>query len=101
MHDYGRPSATVGSLLIDEMSTFACASDPDRWTTTPDDGAKALCRACPRRWRCAQEACRTPGAEGVWAGVLIPAAGRGRRFALKQLRSLADRNGLPARIASP
>jgi WhiB family redox-sensing transcriptional regulator len=85
--------ATAGSTMSDAPSSFACASDPDRWTTTPDDGAKALCRACPRRWACAQEACRTPGAEGVWAGVLIPAAGRGRRFALKQLRSLADRHG--------
>jgi WhiB family redox-sensing transcriptional regulator len=85
--------ATAGSTVIDGPWTFACASDPDRWTTTPDDGAKALCRACPVRWMCAQEACKTPGAEGVWAGVLIPEAGRGRRFALKQLRSLADRNG--------
>jgi WhiB family redox-sensing transcriptional regulator len=47
---------------------------------------------------CAKEACKTPGAEGVWAGVLIPAEGRGRRFALKQLGSLADRNGLPPRM---
>jgi WhiB family transcriptional regulator, redox-sensing transcriptional regulator len=38
-----------------------------------------------------------PGASGVWAGVLIPAAGRGRRFALKQLRSLAEQNGFPVR----
>ena len=49
----------------------------------------------PHRWLCAKEACQTPGAEGVWAGVLIPAEGRGRRFALKQLGSLADRNGRP------
>jgi WhiB family redox-sensing transcriptional regulator len=84
--------ANAGSMVMDEPLTFACASDPDRWTTTPDDGAKALCRACPRRWSCAREACKTPGAEGLWAGVLIPEAGRGRRFALKQLRSLADRH---------
>jgi len=38
-----------------------------------------------------------PGVEGVWAGVLIPRAGRGRRFALKQLRSLAENNGFPVR----
>jgi WhiB family redox-sensing transcriptional regulator len=62
-------------------------------------GAKELCRACPRRWQCAQDACETPGAQGVWAGVLIPAAGRGRRFALKQLRSLAEQNGYPVRKA--
>ena len=77
-----------------------CAQDPDRWTTVGDDGAKALCRACPRRWQCAQDACEMPGVEGVWAGVLIPPAGRGRRFALKQLRSLAEQNGFPVRRAS-
>jgi WhiB family transcriptional regulator, redox-sensing transcriptional regulator len=49
------------------------------------------------RWRCAQEACVTPGAEGVWAGILIPEGGRARRFALKQLRSLAEQNGYPVR----
>ena len=37
------------------------------------------------------EACETAGAEGLWAGILIPQAGRGRGFALKQLRSLAER----------
>jgi len=74
-----------------------CARDPDRWTTTADEGAKALCRACPLRWRCAQEACATPGAEGVWAGIHIPESGRARRFALKQLRSLAELNGYPVR----
>jgi WhiB family redox-sensing transcriptional regulator len=41
----------------------------------------------------------TPAAEGVWAGILIPEAGRGRRFALKQLRSLAEHNGFPVRSA--
>jgi WhiB family redox-sensing transcriptional regulator len=91
---------TEGELVQDSgVTAVLCARDPDRWTTVADEGAKALCRACPRRWRCAQEACETPGAEGVWAGVLIPAAGRGRRFALKQLRSLAERNGFPVRKA--
>jgi len=47
----------------------------------------------------AKQAYETPGAEGVWAGVLIPQAGRGRRFALKQLRRLAERNGVPVRKA--
>ncbi len=79
----------------DARSTFACTRDPDRWTVSADEGAKALCRACPRRWRCAQEACKTPGAEGVWAGILIPDGGRARRFALKQLRSLAEDHGFP------
>jgi WhiB family transcriptional regulator, redox-sensing transcriptional regulator len=108
MPDARRPNATaqrcefggtLGSMQVDESSTFACTHDPDRWTTIADEGAKALCRACPRRWLCAQEACKTPGAEGVWAGILIPEAGRGRRFALKQLRSLAEHNGLPVRTA--
>ena len=81
------------------MQHVVCTRDPDRWTTVADEGAKELCRACPRRWRCAQEACETPGAEGLWAGILIPQAGRGRRFALKQLHSLAELNGFPVRKA--
>ena len=75
----------------------ACTKDPDRWTTTPDAEAKALCRACPRRWMCAREAVELPGAEGLWAGVVIPESGRPRTFALRQLRSLAERNGYPVR----
>jgi len=86
-----------GSIGPDEAPLGACTRDPDRWTQTADEGAKAICRACPRRWRCAQEACETPAAEGIWAGILIPEAGRGRQFALRQLRSLAERNGLPVR----
>ncbi len=78
--------------VVDGPLTVACASDPDRWTTTADEGAKMLCRACPRRWLCAQDACQTPGAEGVWAGIEIPEGGRARQFALKQLRSLAEHN---------
>jgi WhiB family transcriptional regulator, redox-sensing transcriptional regulator len=75
----------------------ACLEDPDRWTTTPDAEAKALCRACPRRWLCAREAVESPGAEGLWGGVVIPESGRPRAFALSQLRSLAERNGYPVR----
>ncbi|MCV7029399.1 WhiB family transcriptional regulator [Mycobacterium sherrisii] len=75
----------------------ACTNDPDRWTTEPDAEAKALCRACPRRWRCARDAVEIPGAEGLWAGVVIPQSGRPRAFALNQLRSLAERNGYPVR----
>jgi WhiB family redox-sensing transcriptional regulator len=37
------------------------------------------------------------GAEGLWAGVVIPEAGRARAFALRQLRSLVERNGYPVR----
>ena len=102
MRDHRRPTAagqlresSVRPTVVDESWKGPCTRDPDRWTTTADEGAKALCRACPLRWRCAQEACMTAGAEGVWAGILIPEAGRGRRFALKQLRSLAELNGFP------
>lgn len=86
-------------ITIDEEPwTAPCTRDPDRWTTAEaDDGAKALCRACPRRWQCAREACTTPGAEGLWAGIVLPQSGRSRQFALRQLRSLAERNGLPIR----
>ena len=106
MHDTTRSSAIAHlravnapetPTVVDESSMGACTRDPDRWTTIADEGAKTLCRACPLRWRCAQEACLTPGAEGVWAGILIPEAGRARRFALKQLRSLAEQNGYPVR----
>ena len=73
----------------------ACTQDPDRWMTATDDQTKAVCRACPRRWLCAKEACEMPGAQGLWAGIHIPEGGRGRTFALKQLRSLAERGGHP------
>jgi WhiB family transcriptional regulator, redox-sensing transcriptional regulator len=79
----------VSSTVIQLNLAFPCERDPDRWTTAVDDGAKALCRRCSHRWQCAEDACNTPGAEGVWAGILIPQAGRGRQFALRQLRSLA------------
>jgi len=96
LNGYG---GATSSMVLDEVSSFACMRNPDRWTMANDDGAKALCRSCPRRWLCAQEACKTPGAEGVWAGILIPAAGRGRKFALAQLRSLAEQNGFPVRMS--
>jgi WhiB family transcriptional regulator, redox-sensing transcriptional regulator len=76
----------------------ACVGDPERWTTTdPDDGAKALCRQCPRRWLCAWQAWHTPGAQGLWAGVVIPESGRARDFARRRLRSLAELGGYPVR----
>lgn len=75
----------------------ACAADPERWTTHPDEGAKTLCRACPARWLCAREAWETPGAQGLWAGIEIPESGRGRDFALRKLRSLAEFGGSPVR----
>lgn len=77
----------------------ACTSDPERWTTHPDKGARALCRACPARWACAREAWETPNAAGLWAGVLIPESGRGRTNARRQLRSLAALGGCPVRPA--
>ncbi|OBA61385.1 transcriptional regulator [Mycobacterium sp. 1100029.7] len=86
----------TGTLLTN-ISLGACTTDPDRWTTAPDAESKALCRACPRRWQCAREAVESPGAQGLWAGVVIPESGRPRAFALNQLRSLAERNGHPVR----
>ncbi|BBY97636.1 WhiB family transcriptional regulator [Mycolicibacterium fallax] len=80
-----------------ELNLGLCATDPDRWFDAPDDEAKAICRACPRRWLCARDAVEAPGAEGLWAGVFVPESGRGRTFALKQLRSLAEFGGYPAR----
>jgi WhiB family redox-sensing transcriptional regulator len=74
-----------------------CVDDPERWTTAIDEDAKALCRACLRRWLCAREACEMPGAEGLWAGVVVPESGRGRTFALRKLRSLAKFGGFPPR----
>jgi WhiB family transcriptional regulator, redox-sensing transcriptional regulator len=67
-----------------------CVQDPDRWADGGDDPAlKTLCRNCPRRWVCATEALRTPGIEGMIAGVYVPTDGRGRTFAFRQLQSLA------------
>jgi WhiB family transcriptional regulator, redox-sensing transcriptional regulator len=85
------------AMLIDESLLGSCTRNPEQWTTTPDAEAKETCRACPRRWLCAREACELPRAEGLWAGIVIPEAGRGRTFALRQLRSLAERNGYPVR----
>ena len=84
-------------LAVDETPLGACTQDPDRWAVTADEGAKELCRVCPRRWACAQEACRTPGAEGLWAGIFIPKTGRARQFALRQLRSLVEHHGTSPR----
>jgi WhiB family transcriptional regulator, redox-sensing transcriptional regulator len=88
---------TATATTLCEIPLGVCTQDPDRWTTTPDDEAKMLCRACPRRWSCAKDAVELSGAEGLWAGVVIPETGRARTFALNQLRSLAERNGYPAR----
>jgi WhiB family transcriptional regulator, redox-sensing transcriptional regulator len=78
--------------LTSQALLAACAADPDRWAsaTAVDEDATALCRACPRRWECAREGCTLPGVQGIWAGVFVPAEGRTRTFALRQLRSLAE-----------
>lgn len=81
-----------------ELPLGPCATDPQRWTVEMDEGAKALCRQCPRRWMCARDACESPGAEGLWAGIVIPESGRPRSFALRQLRSLAERNGYAVNV---
>ena len=79
------------------VATPPCLDDPDRWAAGGEDPElKALCRACARRWLCAKEALKTPGAEGMWSGVHIPKDGRGRTFALRQLRSLAAHGGYDA-----
>ncbi|MGV0849033.1 WhiB family transcriptional regulator [Mycolicibacterium phlei] len=94
-HDASAPQAATP----DEGPFGPCTLDPDRWLTG-DEGTKELCRGCPRRWSCAQEACQTPGAVGMWAGIFIPPSGRARQFALRQLGSLAELNGYPARRVS-
>jgi WhiB family transcriptional regulator, redox-sensing transcriptional regulator len=85
------------AIALCELPLGACTRNPERWTTAADDEAKSICQACPRRWLCAREACELPGVEGLWAGVVIPESGRGRTFALRQLRSLAERNGYQVR----
>lgn len=84
------------AVMIDTV-VGACTKDPDRWMTATDDATKAICRSCPRRWLCARDGYETPGAEGMWAGIVVPEAGRGRTFALRQLKSLAERGGYQVR----
>ena len=58
------------NAAVYETPIGACTRDPERWTTTADNEAKAICRACPRRWLCAREACELPKAVvqvGGWA----------------------------------
>jgi len=76
-----------------------CTAEPARWTTTcPDPGAVALCLVCPLRGRCAKQAYQAVGAEGLWAGVVIPESGRARDFALHRLRVVAERDGYQVRV---
>lgn len=86
-------AAAMRFTQIDEYVPV-CITEPERWTAThPDEQAKALCLACPRRWLCAREAYQMPGAERLWAEVVIPESGRAREFALHRLRGLAERGG--------
>jgi len=85
------------AIGLDGLPMGECTSDPERWLATPDEGAKSICRQCPRRWACAREAVELPGAEGLWAGIVVPEGGRPRGHALRQLRELAERNGYPVR----
>jgi WhiB family transcriptional regulator, redox-sensing transcriptional regulator len=85
------------STRLDEYVPI-CTVNPERWTTCePDEGARALCLACPRRLLCAREAYQLPSVEGLWAGVVVPESGRAREFALRRLRSLAERGGYQVR----
>jgi WhiB family transcriptional regulator, redox-sensing transcriptional regulator len=94
-HPHPIEGATVSVALVPEHRIAPCTADPDRWAcaTADDAEAKALCRACPRRWLCAKEALEAPGVEGMWSAVYIPKVGRGRTFALRQLKSLAAHGG--------
>lgn len=101
---YKPPSAALGAAArartprepegLASRNASPCLVDPDRWVDGGNDPAlKALCRGCPRRWRCAKEAANMTGIEGMVAGVHIPKEGRGRGFALRQLQSLAAHVG--------
>lgn len=87
----------MNAVGMDGLPVGECTRDPERWVSRADEEAKAICRLCPRRWACAREAVELPRAEGLWAGIVIPEAGRGRTFALRQLRSLAEQNGYTVR----
>ena len=89
--------AATNPVGLDGLPIGECTRDPERWTTVADEDAKSICRACPRRWACAREAVELPRAEGLWAGIVVPEAGRGRGHALRQLRELAERHGYPVR----
>ena len=79
-----------------------CVQNPDRWADGGNDFAlKVLCRGCPRRWPCANEALHTPGIEGMIAGVHVPKEGRARAFALRQLQSLAAYAGYASQPRIP
>jgi WhiB family transcriptional regulator, redox-sensing transcriptional regulator len=94
-HDMGGANVPVMIDMPRMLATPPCLDDADRWVDGGDDPElKVLCRACPRRWHCAREALETPGAQGMWSGVNIPEHGRGRVFAMRQLRSLAAHGGL-------
>ena len=73
------------TVMVDKPPTptlSPCMADPVRWDVGGDDPElKALCRACPRRWRCAKEALHTPGVDGMVAGIHVAKDGRGRAFA--------------------
>src|SRR5689334_11887193 len=79
---YQRAEGSAMTVMIEmpvlsDNQMGACTQDPDRWMTATDDQTKAVCRSCPRRWRCAKEACEMPGAQGLWAGIHIPKVAAG------------------------
>jgi len=93
------------TVMMDRPPTVTvtpCMADPDRWDVGGDDpDLKATCRGCPRRFLCAKEALQSQGIEGMVAGINIPAEGRGRTFALRQLQSLAAHGGYGSQPVIP
>lgn len=37
----------MSNVTFLEIPVGACTRDPERWTTTADEEAKAICRGCP------------------------------------------------------
>ena len=52
--------------VLTDNQISARTLDPDRWMTATDDRTKAVCRACPRRWRVRQGGADA-GCAGLWA----------------------------------
>ncbi len=87
---------SLAEVSSPEAVVGACVDDPERWITTIDEQAKAVCLNCRRRWLCAR-GLRDASRRGDVGRRRHPEAGRGRTHALRRLRSLAERGGYPVR----